>query len=80
MPMPYENDDWTRFDDIVLGHTGHFEARRAIDPEYVIGLPGDSEEGRSNWFWLRTPSNDLMLCCFPTGCAYIGSALDWGRP
>lgn len=85
-PQPYQRDDWTSFDSIAVDPHGEdgeppwsFEVRRAINPEYVIYLPED-DEGRSNWFWLRTPNNDLMLACFPRGdLGYSGSEPDWGR-
>lgn len=82
---PYQRDDWTNFDHIAINGADfdeepwHFQVRRALDPEYIIRLPED-DEGRSNWFWLRTPNNDLMLACFPRGGeGYEGSEPDWGR-
>lgn len=43
------------------------EAGGAAVERVLKALPGD---GRSNWYWLRLPNGDLVLCTFPQGDTY----------
>jgi hypothetical protein len=55
-----------------------FWAKNASDESAATVLAADpeSDEGRSPWFWLRTPNGDLLFCCFPQGDTYFETELD----
>lgn len=36
----------------------------------VVETPLGSDDGRSNWVWVRLANGDLILGCFPQGDTY----------
>lgn len=82
--MSYYNDDWTVVDPtapVEAGDPAGFCARSAGEAAVatVVMAPEDTGDGRSPWFWLRTPNGDLMLACFPQGETYFDTEYDFGR-
>lgn len=45
------------------------------DPRDVMTViaADDSEDGRSQWVWMRFPNGDLFLACCPQGDTYFGT-------
>lgn len=43
----------------------------------VLSANSDSENGRSEFFWLRFPNGELALATFPRGNTYIEVSDTW---
>lgn len=43
----------------------------------VVKADEETGDGRSEWFWMRMPSGDLLLCTYPQGETY--EATEWDR-
>jgi hypothetical protein len=43
----------------------------AADVAKVLAADEDSEDGRSNWCWIRLLNGDLILGVFPQGDTYL---------
>lgn len=46
----------------------------------VLDAAPETEDGRSDWYWLRLANGDLMLATFPRGATYFDTELDEARP
>lgn len=49
-------------------------SRHPANPDYVkrvIDTETDTDEGRSEWFWIRLANGDLILGCYPQGETYL---------
>lgn len=42
----------------------------------IINADENSEDGRSQWLWVRFPNGDLMLATFPQGDTYFVTETD----
>lgn len=45
----------------------------AIDEDIktVLRAPRNTDDGRSQWLWIRLHNGDLILGCFPQGDTYL---------
>lgn len=46
----------------------------------VLQADENSEDGRSEWLWLRLANGDLVLCVFPQGDTYFSVEEDAEAP
>lgn len=42
----------------------------------VLDMPANTDNGRSNWKWIRLINGDLILGCFPHGDTYFATEHD----
>lgn len=52
----------------------HPAAEKSV--RYVLRQKIDSEDGRSNWMWVRLPNGDLILGVYPQGNTYFAMEAD----
>lgn len=65
----YDNDDCQR-----LLATIHPASEQSM--QLVLAADEHSDDGRSQWVWLRLPNGDLILGVFPQGETYLACEED----
>lgn len=48
--------------------------------QMVIDAEAGTDDGRSEWLWLRLANGDLLLATFPRGDTYLSTEADTQRP
>lgn len=45
--------------------------QEAVD--YILAAPINTNDGRSNWVWIRLPNGDACIAVYPQGDTYLST-------